>query len=223
MVKLINNTVAAMNTAAVAEGIVLARAAGLDLDELLEVIGAGSGASAMLDLKARADDRARLRALFKLEHMLKDVRHCLAEARALGRAARAGRGRRAALRARPTTRGLGERDFAAVVEAAEAAAAELMAACLRRPGAAAAAVAACAVLAWLPALGAGFVSDDFVLLRAAEAVESPALALRSQRPRRGAGSGHFYRPLWVLWNAGVLELFGDEPAPSTPATCCCSR
>lgn len=84
MVKLINNTTAAVNTAAVAEGIALGRRAGLDLDKLLEVIGAGSGASAMLDLKARPIIERDYEPLFKLGHMLKDVRHCLAEAQALG-------------------------------------------------------------------------------------------------------------------------------------------
>jgi 3-hydroxyisobutyrate dehydrogenase-like beta-hydroxyacid dehydrogenase len=84
MVKLINNTVAAVNTAAAAEGIALGQRAGLDLDKLLEVIGAGSGASAMLDLKARPIIERDYEPLFKLGHMLKDVRHCLAEAEALG-------------------------------------------------------------------------------------------------------------------------------------------
>jgi len=84
MVKLINNTVAAVNTAAVAEGITVGRSAGLDLDKLVEVIGAGSGASAMLDLKAGPIIERDYEPLFKLGHMLKDVRHCLTEAKALG-------------------------------------------------------------------------------------------------------------------------------------------
>ena len=84
MVKLINNTIAAVNTAAVAEGIAVGRRAGLDLDKLLAVIGAGSGASAMLDLKARPIIERDYEPLFKLGHMLKDVRHCLTESRALG-------------------------------------------------------------------------------------------------------------------------------------------
>ena len=84
MVKLINNTTAAVNTAAVAEAIAVGRRAGLDLDKLLEVIAAGSGASAMLDLKARPIIDRDYEPLFKLGHMLKDVRHCLAEAEALG-------------------------------------------------------------------------------------------------------------------------------------------
>jgi 3-hydroxyisobutyrate dehydrogenase-like beta-hydroxyacid dehydrogenase len=84
MVKLINNTVAAVNTAALAEGVGLGRRAGLDLDKLVEVIGAGSGASAMLDLKARPIIDGEYETLFKLGHMLKDVRHCIAEAEELG-------------------------------------------------------------------------------------------------------------------------------------------
>jgi 3-hydroxyisobutyrate dehydrogenase-like beta-hydroxyacid dehydrogenase len=84
MVKLINNTIAAINTAAIAEGIALAQRAEVDLDKLIEVVGAGSGASAMLDLKAAPIIQREYEPLFKLGHMLKDVRHCLAEARSLG-------------------------------------------------------------------------------------------------------------------------------------------
>lgn len=84
MVKLINNTIAAVNTAALAEGLAVGRRAGLDLGKLVEVIRAGSGASAMLDLKAGPMIEHEYEQLFKLGHMLKDVRHCLAEAEALG-------------------------------------------------------------------------------------------------------------------------------------------
>jgi 3-hydroxyisobutyrate dehydrogenase len=115
MAKLINNTLAAINAAALAEGLTLAGEFGLDTEALLQVAGAGSGASAMLDLKARPMLDRQLDPLFKLEHMLKDVRHCLAEARALGvelpLAERAER-----LYAEAAERGLGERDFAAVIE-----------------------------------------------------------------------------------------------------------
>ncbi|HEX8646840.1 MAG TPA: NAD(P)-dependent oxidoreductase [Thermoleophilaceae bacterium] len=116
MVKLINNTLAAINAAALAEGLTLAGGYGLDAEALLQVVAAGSGASAMLDLKARPMLDRDLDPLFKLEHMLKDVRHCLAEARALGvelpLAERAER-----LYAKAAESGLGERDFAAVIEA----------------------------------------------------------------------------------------------------------
>jgi 3-hydroxyisobutyrate dehydrogenase-like beta-hydroxyacid dehydrogenase len=115
MAKLINNTLAAVNAAALAEGLTLAGAYELDTDALLEVVGAGSGSSLMAELKARPMLDRELDPLFKLEHMLKDVRHCLAEARALGLelpvAERAER-----LYAAAAERGLGERDFAAVIE-----------------------------------------------------------------------------------------------------------
>ncbi|HEX8744325.1 MAG TPA: NAD(P)-dependent oxidoreductase [Thermoleophilaceae bacterium] len=115
MAKLINNTLAAVNAAALAEGLTLAGRHELDTGALLEVVAAGSGASAMQALKARPMLDRDLDPLFKLEHMLKDVRHCLAEARALGvelpLAERAER-----LYTDAAERGLGERDFAAVIE-----------------------------------------------------------------------------------------------------------
>jgi len=116
MIKLINNTLAAVNAAALAEGLVTARAAGVDPQRALEVIGAGSGASAMAQLKAGPMLARDFEPLFKLEHMLKDVRHLLAEARALGIEARvAAEAERAYAGA--AEEGLGGRDFAAVIEA----------------------------------------------------------------------------------------------------------
>lgn len=76
-IKLINNSVAAANALTVAEALVVGAAAGIDLDALVAVMEAGSGASTMLSLKAapmRAHDFAPL---FKLDHMIKDVRLCL--------------------------------------------------------------------------------------------------------------------------------------------------
>jgi len=118
MIKLINNTLAAVNAAALAEGLTLARAAGLDTDRALEVVASGSGDSAMVALKAESMLSLELDPLFKLEHMLKDMRHCLAEATALGidlkLAASAER-----LYAAAEDQGLGGRDFAAVIEAVD--------------------------------------------------------------------------------------------------------
>src|SRR3954470_22037182 len=84
MVKLVNNTLAAVNAAALGEGLAAAWAAGVDTDKLRQVVASGAGASMMLELKAGPMLENDFEALFKLEHMLKDVRHCLAEARALG-------------------------------------------------------------------------------------------------------------------------------------------
>jgi 3-hydroxyisobutyrate dehydrogenase-like beta-hydroxyacid dehydrogenase len=116
MAKLVNNMLAAVNAAALGEGLTLARAAGLDTGRLLEVLAAGAGASTMLDLKAQPMLDGDFEALFKLEHMLKDVRHCLAEARALGlELPLAGVAER--LYAEAAENGHAEDDFAAVVTA----------------------------------------------------------------------------------------------------------
>ncbi len=118
MVKLINNTLAAINAAALAEGLTLARAAGLDTDRALAVVASGSGDSAMVSLKAGPMLAGDLEPLFKLEHMLKDMRHCLAAAKALGIDLRlAGSAER--LYAEADEKGLGGRDFAAVIEAVD--------------------------------------------------------------------------------------------------------
>jgi 3-hydroxyisobutyrate dehydrogenase-like beta-hydroxyacid dehydrogenase len=83
-VKVINNAVAAANTAAVGEALLLGKRLALDLDALVLVMQSGSGGSAMLDLKARPMREHDYATLFKLAHMLKDVRLSLAEARAAG-------------------------------------------------------------------------------------------------------------------------------------------
>src|SRR3712207_4510249 len=83
-VKLINNAVAAANAAAVGEALLVGSAAGVDLDALERVMAAGSGASAMLELKAGAMRRHDYTTLFKLGHMLKDVDLCLEAATAAG-------------------------------------------------------------------------------------------------------------------------------------------
>jgi 3-hydroxyisobutyrate dehydrogenase-like beta-hydroxyacid dehydrogenase len=116
MVKLLNNALAAINAAALAEAIDVAEHYGLDTERLVQVMSAGSAKSTMLDLKAQPMIQRDYDPLFKLEHMLKDVRHCLREAQALGEnfdlAADA-----EALYAAADQAGYGEQDFAAVFEA----------------------------------------------------------------------------------------------------------
>ena len=118
VVKLINNAVAAANASTLAQALIVGRATGVDLDALVEVMAAGSGASTMLALKAgpmRAHDYATL---FKLEHMLKDVRRCLEEGQAAGVPFPAAAAAREALTA-GMGRGLADADFAAIVEVFE--------------------------------------------------------------------------------------------------------
>jgi 3-hydroxyisobutyrate dehydrogenase-like beta-hydroxyacid dehydrogenase len=85
MAKLITNAIGATNAATLAEGVHTAKAAGLDPEAFLEVASRSAGASAMLALKGQPMfDEKFEPVLFKLDHMLKDLRHTLDEARALG-------------------------------------------------------------------------------------------------------------------------------------------
>jgi 3-hydroxyisobutyrate dehydrogenase-like beta-hydroxyacid dehydrogenase len=85
MAKLLTNTMGAVNAAVLAEAVRAAKVAGLDADAFLEVAAGSAGASAMLNLKGRPMFEENWEpVLFKLEHMLKDLRHTLDEARALG-------------------------------------------------------------------------------------------------------------------------------------------
>jgi 3-hydroxyisobutyrate dehydrogenase-like beta-hydroxyacid dehydrogenase len=118
VVKLLNNTTAAVNALAVAEALVAAKEAGVDADALRQVMAAGSGGSAMLDLKAGPMLEHDFTPLFKLAHMLKDVRHCLAEAERLGARMALGEVAEHAY-TQADRKGLGEQDFAAVVEVVE--------------------------------------------------------------------------------------------------------
>ncbi len=116
--KLINNSLGAANAAALAEALLLARATGLDLDAFEQVVSAGSGASAQLELKAGAMRAHDYTPLFKTAHMLKDVRLCLEEAQAAGVPFPAAAHARDLLTA-TVGRGHGAEDYAALIEAAE--------------------------------------------------------------------------------------------------------
>src|SRR5438270_3665604 len=84
MLKLINNALGAANAAALAEAMLLADAAGVDLDAFVKIVSAGSGASAQLTLKSAAMREHDFTPLFKTAHMLKDLRLCLEEAQTAG-------------------------------------------------------------------------------------------------------------------------------------------
>jgi 3-hydroxyisobutyrate dehydrogenase-like beta-hydroxyacid dehydrogenase len=118
MIKLIANAVAAVNTMTVAQALLVGQATGVSLDALQQVMATGSGGSTMLDLKAgpmRAHDYTTL---FKLEHMLKDVRLCLEEGQAAGVPFPSAAAAREVLSA-GMGRGLGGADFAALIEVLE--------------------------------------------------------------------------------------------------------
>jgi 3-hydroxyisobutyrate dehydrogenase-like beta-hydroxyacid dehydrogenase len=121
MVKLISNAVAATNAAVVGEALLVGTSTGVDLDALVQVLGAGAAGSTMLKLKAGPMREHEFAPLFKLEHMLKDVRLCLEEGQAAGVPFSFAALTREILSA-GMGRGLGELDFAALIEVLEGAA-----------------------------------------------------------------------------------------------------
>jgi len=118
MVKLLNNTLAATNAAVLGEAIAVAERAGLDLDALSKVVGASSGNSTVFQLKAGPMIEHRYEPLFKLDHMLKDVRHCLNAAQELGAKTPVAEAAKSLYEA-ASGLGKGNDDFAAVIEAVE--------------------------------------------------------------------------------------------------------
>ncbi|MEA2191920.1 MAG: 3-hydroxyisobutyrate dehydrogenase [Solirubrobacteraceae bacterium] len=119
MLKIINNSVAAANATAVGEALLVAQRTGVGLDALVQVMGKGSGASAMLALKSGAMREHDYATLFKLEHMLKDVRLCLEAGQAAAVPFPAAAHARDVLVA-AMARGHAGDDFAALIEALEA-------------------------------------------------------------------------------------------------------
>jgi 3-hydroxyisobutyrate dehydrogenase len=118
LAKVLTNTMGAVNAAALAEAVTVARQAGLDPDAFLQVAGGSAGNSTVLLLKGRPMFERSFEPLFKLEHMLKDVRHCLAEARQLGLELELAQFAER-LYARAAGEGHGGEDFAAIVTAVE--------------------------------------------------------------------------------------------------------
>src|SRR4051812_418495 len=118
MVKLLNNTLAATNAAALAEAIAVAEKAGLDMPALSRVVGASSGNSTMFELKSGPMIKHHYEPPSKLDHMLKDVRHCLNAAEELGAQTPVSEAAKSLYEA-ASALGHGNEDFAAVIEAVE--------------------------------------------------------------------------------------------------------
>lgn len=117
-VKVLTNALAAANVTALAQALLVGRRAGVDLDRMVEVLPRSAGGSRMVELKARPMLDHDFTPLFKLEHMLKDAGLALDTARELGVPFPAAAQARELLSA-GVGRGLGEQDFAAVVEVLE--------------------------------------------------------------------------------------------------------
>jgi 3-hydroxyisobutyrate dehydrogenase-like beta-hydroxyacid dehydrogenase len=123
MIKLLNNAMAAANAAIVGEALVVGSRAGVDLDALVKVVASGAGGSTMLNLKAGPMRNHDYTTLFKLEHMLKDVRLCLEEGQRLGVPFQSAAYAREILNA-GMGMGHADDDFAAMIEPLEGAAGE---------------------------------------------------------------------------------------------------
>ncbi len=117
-VKVISQAITAVNCATLAQGLVLARQAGVDVDALLQTMDGGSSDSTMRALKGKPMLEHDFTPLFKLAHMLKDVNLCLDEARTAGGSFPFA-GLAAELYGAGMGRGLGDQDFAAVLEVIE--------------------------------------------------------------------------------------------------------
>jgi 3-hydroxyisobutyrate dehydrogenase len=117
-IKVISNSVSAANANALAQALIVGSALGIDLDALSEVMRTGSAGSTMLTLKGEPMRRHDYTPLFRLEHMLKDVRLCIEEAQAAGVPFPAAAAAREVLTA-AMGRGHADDDFAALLEPLE--------------------------------------------------------------------------------------------------------
>jgi 3-hydroxyisobutyrate dehydrogenase-like beta-hydroxyacid dehydrogenase len=118
-VKVINNAVAAVNATTVADALVLAGKLGADLDALSAVLHSGSGGSAMAELKLPLMREHDFAPKFKLDHMLKDIRLCLAAAESVDVEFPFARVTEHIFAAESAL-GRGADDFAAIIEQSEA-------------------------------------------------------------------------------------------------------
>ena len=117
-VKVLSQGVTAVNCATLAQAITVGRRIGVDLGALLDVMTGGSSDSTMRELKGQAMVDHDIPVLFKLEHMLKDVHLCLEESRGAG-ASFPFAGLAGELYSAGVGRGLGQQDFASVLEVVE--------------------------------------------------------------------------------------------------------
>jgi len=118
-IKVITNAVAAANANALAQALVVGSAVGVDLGRLVELLAATAGASTMVTLKGEPMLEHDWTPRFRLDQMLKDVRLCLDGAQAAEVEFPAAQAAREVLEG-GVERGLGDVDFAALLEVVEA-------------------------------------------------------------------------------------------------------
>jgi 3-hydroxyisobutyrate dehydrogenase-like beta-hydroxyacid dehydrogenase len=117
-VKVLCNAVAAANLVTLGQALLVGKRGGVDVERMIEVLRSSSAGSTVADLKARPMLEHDFTTLFKLEHMLKDVRYALEASQAAGAPFPAAAAAREVLSA-GMGRGLGDADFAAAIEVLE--------------------------------------------------------------------------------------------------------
>jgi 3-hydroxyisobutyrate dehydrogenase-like beta-hydroxyacid dehydrogenase len=117
-VKVITNSVAAANATALGQALLLGSEVGVDREALAAAIRASASASRMADLKAAPMLAHDYTPLFRLDHMLKDVKLCLEEADRVG-GSFAFADQAAEVLTQAAVMGHGDDDFAALIEALE--------------------------------------------------------------------------------------------------------
>lgn len=119
MMKLVNNLVLGLTRAALAEGLVLAKAAGLDPANTLEVLKSGNAYSVVMDVKGQKMLEEDFSVQGKLSQHLKDVRLILDEGRRFGLGLPVSELHRTLLE-QAEKAGLGEVDNSAIIKTIEA-------------------------------------------------------------------------------------------------------
>lgn len=82
-VKLVTNLIMGLNGVVLAEGLTLARRAGLDLSQMIEILSQGAAASKILEVRGARMVDARFDPMMKIDLFLKDIQLMLDAARAL--------------------------------------------------------------------------------------------------------------------------------------------
>jgi 2-hydroxy-3-oxopropionate reductase len=81
--KLVTNLIMGLNGVVLAEGLTLARRAGLDLEQTLEILSQGAAASKILEVRGPLMLQGRFDPLMKMDLFLKDIRLMLEDAQEL--------------------------------------------------------------------------------------------------------------------------------------------
>ena len=83
--------------------------------------------------------------------------------------------------------------------------------------------AGCALLGALlyaPASSSGRLADDWILLGTVRRTSSIWWPFTHNDLGQGTGAGHFYRPVWVVWNAAIWPTACAGAWAGAPRWCC---